>query len=454
MAHSHSNLRFTCAPFLGFGAPNCDSFLGVPTPLNGLADRRLSPILDALAQDEPVIALHGPRSVGKSTLLHIFAASRGVPVLDLDDAATRDAVLANPSVAVGQRTPICLDEYQRAPEVLDAIKARLNREGTLAGTAVLTGSTRHDALPATAQALTGRLHVMTIWPLSQGEISGATEDLVAALREDPEGAVAAPPSSSTTRVEYVDRVCAGGFPLALRRTGSARSRWFDDYVRQSIERDALELGQVRKRQVLRELLGRLAGRTGQVLNLSQASSGLAVDRSTIEEYTRLLEDLFLIQRLPAWGKTLRVRAAAAPKVHVIDSGLAARLMRVTPAKLATLDATALTEFGNLLETFVIGELHKQISWLDEPVTTGHWRTHDGDEVDFVAEFDDGRVLAFEVKANERVPGGDLNGLRKLRDALGERFIAGVAFSTGARSYTYEDRLHVMPIDRLWKPIGT
>ena len=118
MAHSHSNLRFTCAPFLGFGAPNCDSFLGVPTPLNGLADRRLSPILDALAQDEPVIALHGPRSVGKSTLLHIFAASHGVPVLDLDDIATRDAVLANPSVAVGQRTPICLDEYQRAPEVL------------------------------------------------------------------------------------------------------------------------------------------------------------------------------------------------------------------------------------------------------------------------------------------------------------------------------------------------
>ncbi len=432
--------------------PNCDSFLGVSTPLNGLVARRLSPILDVLAQDEPVIALHGPRSVGKSTLLHIFAASRGVPVLDLDDIATRDAVLANPSFAIGQHTPICLDEYQRAPEVLDAIKARLNSEGTLAGTAVLTGSTRHDALPATAQALTGRLHVMTIWPLSQGEISGAIEDLVAALREDPEGTVAAHPSSATTRADYVGRVCAGGFPLALRRTGAARSRWFDDYVRQSIERDALELAQVRKRQVLRELLDRLAGRTGQVLNLSQASSGLAVDRSTIEEYTRLLEDLFLLQRLPAWGKTLRVRAVAAPKVHVVDSGLAARLMRVTPDKLATLDPTALTEFGNLLETFVVGELRKQISWLDSPVTSGHWRTHDGDEVDFVAEFDDGRVLAFEVKANERVAGGDFKGLRKLRDALGPRFISGVVFSAGARSYTYEDRLHAMPIDRLWKPV--
>ena len=101
---------------------------------------------------------------------------------------------------------------------------------------------------------------------------------------------------------------------------------------------------------------------------------------------------------------------------------------------------------------MVGELRKQVSWLDEPVTVGHWRTHDGDEVDCVMEFDDGRVLAFEVKANERVSGGDLKGLRTLRDALGDRFIAGVAFSAGARSYNYEDRIYVMPVDRLWRPI--
>jgi uncharacterized protein len=420
--------------------------------MHGMAARRLSPILDALAHEEPVIALHGPRSVGKSTLLATFAASRGVPVLDLDDNAVRDAVVANPSLAVGEHTPVCLDEYQRAPGVLDAIKARLNTEGTLPGTAVLTGSTRHDALPRTAQALTGRLHVMTIWPLSQGEIGGTTEDLVTALRDDPDGAVAASPSSTTRREDYVERVCAGGFPLALRRAAGSRNRWFDDYVEQSIERDVLELSRVRQRQVLRDLLSRLAGRTGQVLNLSQASDGLGADRKTIEGHTRLLEDLFLIARLPAWGKTLRARATATPKIHVVDSGLAARLMRVTPAKLGTLDSTALSEFGNLLETFVVGELRKQISWLDEPAAGGHWRTQDGDEVDFVIEFDDGRVLAFEVKANERISGADVKGLRKLRNALGDRLIAGVVLNTGVRSYTFEDRLHVMPLDRLWRPV--
>ena len=420
--------------------------------MHGMAARRLSPILDALAREEPVVALHGPRSVGKSTLLATFAASRGVPVLDLDDNAVRDAVVANPSLAVFEHTPVCLDEYQRAPGVLDAIKARLNAEGTLPGTAVLTGSTRHDALPRTAQALTGRLHVMSIWPLSQGEIGGTTEDLVTALRDDPDGAVAAHPSSTTTREDYIERVCAGGFPLALRRAAGSRNRWFDDYVEQSIERDVLELSRVRQRQVLRDLLSRLAGRTGQVLNLSQASDGLGADRKTIEGHTRLLEDLFLIARLPAWGKTLRARATATPKIHVVDSGLAARLMRVTPAKLATLDSTALTEFGHLLETFVVGELRKQISWLDEPAAGGHWRTQDGDEVDFVIEFDDGRVLAFEVKATERISGADFKGLRKLRNALGDRLIAGVVLNTGVRSYTFEDHLHVMPLDRLWRPV--
>ncbi|MFT4188132.1 MAG: AAA family ATPase, partial [Aeromicrobium sp.] len=148
-------------------------------------------MLDTLADDEPVIALHGPRSVGKSTVLRTFAEGKGVQVVDLDDPATRDAVVANVSAAVNVARPLCVDEYQHAPEVLDALKARLNREGASPGTAVVTGSTRHDALPRTAQALTGRLHVMMIWPLSQGELAGVDENLVEALRADPDAAVAA-----------------------------------------------------------------------------------------------------------------------------------------------------------------------------------------------------------------------------------------------------------------------
>jgi predicted AAA+ superfamily ATPase len=417
-----------------------------------LRPRRITPLLDALAAVEPVIALHGPRSVGKSTVLRTFAASRAVSVIDLDDVAVRDAVQANPILTVSGETPLCIDEYHHAPEILDAIKARLNQPPTLPGTAVLTGSTRQDALPSTAQSLTGRIHRINIWPLSQGELDGAPENLIESLRRDPDRTLAAHATSSTTRGDYIERITAGGFPLAVVRRDADRNRWFDNYVRDSILRDASELQRIRQRQLVADLLDRLAGQTAQVLNLSKLTDSLGVDRKTAEEHLRLLEDLFLVVRLPAWGKTLRARATVKPKIHVVDSGLAARLLRITPAKMARLDPTVLTEFGHLLETFVVGELRKHVSWIDEPVTTGHWRTHDKDEVDFVIEFDDGDVLAFEVKAGERITDGDLKGLRKLREALGEKFIAGIAFSTGTRSYTAEDRLHVMPVDRLWRTV--
>jgi len=353
---------------------------------------------------------------------------------------------------VGASTLLCVDEYQRVPDILDAIKARLNREGSLPGTAVITGSTRQDSLPITAQALTGRLHSMTIWPLSQGEIGAVRENLLEALKVDPAGSVQQALTSKTSRADYMERVCAGGLPLALRRTGAARARWFDDFVRASIERDALELGRVRERQAMADLLAYLAAQTGQLLNLSKAANAVGVNRATAEGYLRLLEDLFLIVRLPAWGKTLRSRVSSKPKAHVVDSGLAARLLRLNPEKLAGPDPAALTDFGRLLETFIIGEVRKQASWLSEPVALGHWRTSDGAEVDLVIEYDDGTVIGFEVKANERTRAADFRGLTQLRDALGPRFAAAIILTTGTRSYAYTDRLHVLPLDQLWTPV--
>lgn len=420
--------------------------------LDGFVPRRNSDLLAEQMRIEPVIALHGPRSVGKSTVLRGFAEAVGGSVIDLDGVEVREAVQGNLAATVGVGAPVCIDEYQRVPDVLDALKARLNREGSLPGSAVVTGSTRQDALPVTSQALTGRLHSLVIWPLSQGELGGVRENLLEVLSGDVGAVVQAVPASATTRSEYVDRVCSGGMPLALRRSGAARSRWFDDFVRASVERDAVELSKIRERQALADLLGYVAGQTGQLLNVTAAAEKIGVSRPTAEAHVRLLEDLFLIVRLPAWGKTLRSRVNAKPKVHVVDSGLAARLLRLTPDRLTGIDPTSLTDFGHLLETFVVGELRKQASWLDEPVALGHWRTSDGAEVDLVVEYDDGRVVAFEVKASERAPGKDFRGLAQLRDLLGARFIGGIVLTTGSRSYTYEDRLHVMPIDRLWTPV--
>lgn len=417
--------------------------------VSGMLVRRILPVALERMGDDPVVMIEGPRSVGKSTLLREVAADCGATVLDLDDPATRDAVAADPFTFVGGAKAVCIDEYQRAPIVLDAIKAELNRDSR-PGRFVLTGSTRHDSLPAAAQSLTGRLSRLTIYPLSQGEIAGTSENLVAGLFDGPMATVAAKPSSTTTREDYVNRLIAGGFPMALARsTPPARYRWFDEYVALTLERDVRELSRIRQGQLLAGLLARLAGQTAQILNVDSAARDVGLDPTTTDSYIRLLEAVFLIYRLPAWGKTLGSRAGATPKLHVLDSGIAARLLRLTADKLARRDPAVLTELGHLLETFAVGELLKQASWTDGIAGVGHWRTHDHDEVDLVVERDDGAIVGFEVKAASRVPGDNFRPLRKLRSLAGDSFFAGVALYTGQRSYNFEDRLHVLPIDRIW-----
>jgi len=411
-------------------------------------ERRLTSVIEQRLKTEIVIGLQGARSVGKSTLLRGIATTRGVEVIDLDDPVIRSIVESNIQAFMSGSSPVCIDEYQHVPEVLDAIKAELNKEQR-PGRYVITGSTRYDALPRAAQSLTGRLHMLTVRPLSQGEIGGVHETFVEKSLSEPACLVNSQ-KSKTARIDYVARIVAGGFPMALQRTvGADRNRWFADYVQQTLERDLLGLSMVRQRAKLPQLLEQLAGQTGQLLNIRKAAESIDLEPRTAENYSKLLAAVFLIQLLPAWGQTLRSRAGAKPKLHLVDSGVAAWLMRLTPQRLSLLEPAALAEFGHLLETFVVGEILKQVSWFDDVVNVGHWRTHDGDEIDIVLERADGRVVAMEVKAGSRTISGDLRSLRKFRDALGDRFLGGFLMNTGERSYSPEDRLHVMPIDRLW-----
>jgi predicted AAA+ superfamily ATPase len=222
-------------------------------------------------------------------------------------------------------------------------------------------------------------------------------------------------------------------------------------VRLVIDRDVLELSRIRQRELLPRLLGRLASQTGQILSMGNAARAVGLKPSTAESYTRLLETVFLIHRLPAWGRTLRARAVASPKVHMVDSGLGARLLGLTDVKLARNEPAAVTEFGHLLETFCVNEILKQLSWLDDSRIVGHWRTHDGAEVDVVIEDADGTITGIEIKASGRVTSTDTAGLRALRSTLGKRLRAGIVLHTGPSAYTIDDRIYALPIDRLWTP---
>jgi len=417
--------------------------------LTGLVERRLVEVAAARFAEEPVLVLNGPRTVGKSTMLGQLAERLGRAVIDCDDPATRSAVRADPGRFVESSEPVLIDEYQHVPELLDAIKAQLNRD-LRPGRYVLAGSTRYAAIPAAAQALTGRVDIIPVLPLAQGEIDGAQETFIARLLDV--GGTERPSAElvAATRDEYARRSTSGGMPVALRRPpGRSRSRWFANYVDLVVDKDVMDISRVRQREMLPRLLGQLAARSGQVLNITAAAGAIGLDRSTAENYTKLLEAVFLIHRLPAWGTTLSARIVKHPKVHMVDSGVMAWLLNLTPQKIAQAAPSTLTEYGHLLETFAVGEILKQVSWSDAPVATGYFRTEAGDEVDLVLERDDGQVIAFEIKAGTRVDGDDLRGLRFLKDRLGSRLQESIILYTGEYTYQMDGWIQVVPLCRLW-----
>ncbi|MEU1431249.1 ATP-binding protein [Nocardia sp. NPDC005746] len=416
--------------------------------LTGIAPRRLCNVLQARVAEEPVVVLNGPRTVGKSTLLAHLAAATNRKVIDCDDPATRAAVRNDPGRFVGGDDLVLIDEYQLVPELLDAIKAELNRD-LRPGRYVLAGSTRYSTLPQAGQSLTGRVDILDVLPLSQGEIAGTRESLIHSLLEGDQPDFSGF-TSDTSRDEYARRITSGGMPVALRRPpGRSRNRWFANYLELVLERDVIELSRVRQREMLPRLLEQLAARTAQVLNISTAAQNIGMEKSSAENYVRLLEAVFLVHRLPAWGTTLGSRIARQPKLHVVDSGVAAWLLGLTPGKIAAADPAVLTQYGHLTETFAVGEILKQLSWWDAPVTVGHFRTGTGDEVDLVVEADDGCVIAFEFKAGTRIHGEDLRGIRALRTKLGNRLTTSIILYTGPHAYRHEEGSLVLPLDSLW-----
>lgn len=204
-------------------------------------------------------------------------------------------------------------------------------------------------MPELSAHLAGRVHLLSLFPFSEGEIDGVSEDLVETLVFGDPAGVVGPARVGAPREDYIARAVRGGFPIAVaRRSEAARQRWFDDYVVTVLERDVAGLAQLRQREQLPRLLRHLASRTGQLLNVTAAAEAAGLDRGTAAGYLALLEAVFLVRVLPAWGTTLRRRTSTAPKVHVVDSGLAAQLLGLSAARLARVDPAAMSELGHLL----------------------------------------------------------------------------------------------------------
>jgi len=402
------------------------------------AEARLA---DALA-DTRVVAVTGARQSGKSTLVKRALRTRpGAKERRLDRPSELQAARADPERFVRHDGLLVIDEVQRAPELMLAIKAEVD-DDPRPGRFLLTGSARLLGLRNLPDALVGRMETIELWPFSQGEIERTTDDFVDRVFEEE-------PSLDSGGLEsrqgYAERISRGGFPEAIRRDEGRRSRFFAAYVNDMIDRDVRQLADIQRRDALRLLLKAMAARAGQLLSVDGLASDLRLPTSTVERYLTLFEEVFLIKRLPAWSASTTPRAVQMRKVLFVDTGLCAHLVGRTTKRLLKDDVA----IGPLLENFVLGELARQLEWSQTHATIHHYRTRDGNEVDCVLEAADGRLVGFEVKAGETVRTDDFASLRHLQQRIGERFHLGVVFHTGQRTLPFGERLLAVPIDSIW-----
>jgi hypothetical protein len=409
----------------------------------------------ALASFRAVV-VNGPRQAGKTTLAGELAGTHGATVVTLDDSSLYEACVADPKAFLdAYPRPLFIDEFQRAGDSLvRAVKAAVDAERA-PGQFLLTGSSRFLTTAGLSESLAGRAVIIDLWPYTQGEADelGPDSDALLGRLFEPTTKFAQVNIPYPSRSDYLQRVCRGGFPEVHELPPAARPVWFEAYLTTILERDVPLVARGRHLGELPRLLRLAAARTSQELNLVSLAAEIAIDRTALSKnYLPLLESIYLLRQLPAWSRNLTARVVKHAKAYIADSGLASSLLGVDPDGLTLPNAPTL---GPLVETFVVNELLRQLSFMAGPrATLYHFRSPDGPEVDVVAEAPDGRVVALEVKASTTVGQGDFKHLNLLRDRLdqvGQPFVNGVVTYLGDKVLTFGDRLTALPLCHLWFP---
>ena len=368
---------------------------------------------------------------------------RGYAYFSFDDDVTLAAAKADPVGFVGDLPErVVLDEVQRAPGIFPTLKAAVDRRRT-PGRFLLTGSANVLLLPALADSLAGRLGLLRLHPLAQCELADHEPQFLDLLFNNGFKAH----KYDRLGKGLAERIAAGGYPAALARTtGRRRSAWYRDYIETLVQRDVRHLARIASLDALPRLLALAAGQTARLINISDLASPCQLSRPTIRDYVTLLEQVFLIDELPPWHSNRLSRLIKTPKLHIGDTGLACTLLGIDAAGLWQ-DRNLL---GQLLETFVYQEVRRHASWHDGEIRFSHYRDKDGAEVDLVLERGSGQVAGIEVKAAATVTAADFRGLRKLKEAAGRKFTAGVVLYDGETSAGFGEGMHAIPIRTLWE----
>jgi predicted AAA+ superfamily ATPase len=408
-----------------------------------LIPRSIRPLIVEGIEDSRIVFVGGARQVGKTTLVSDIAKhEQPMATFTLDDHATREAAISDPAGFVADLPgPAFIDEVHRAPDLLLELKKAVDAD-TVPGRFVITGSANvltskriHDALP-------GRIDRVDMWPLAQSEIRGGSLNVADELFSGRAPQIAGAPSG---RAAFAEVIAQGGYPEArLREPGRRRDRWFANYISGTLGRDLTELADVRRVDDAERLLRLLATQSANLLSYRSVGSRLDMHHDTVKAYVALLEQMFLVKRLPAWRPGLGAREASTPKLYICDSGLLAHLLGASIERIKNDDQVT----GKLCETFVAGELLRHASWSQEQPRLFHYQ-RDREDVDLVLENNRGQVVGVEVKAAATLRRSDWKWLAKLADARGDSFSAGMVVYAGEQTIPLGNRLWAVPYSGLW-----
>jgi hypothetical protein len=390
--------------------------------------------------DTPVVLIVGPRRAGKTTLVRKMAEA-GRTYITLDDQTVLDAARSDPTGFIRGLDHAVVDEIQRAPDMLLAIKKTVD-EDYRPGRFLLTGSANVLTLPRVADSLAGRMETIRMLPLARAEISGATptflERLFAGKLERDIDTIVGD--------DLIRLALLGGFPEAISRDSERRRQdWARSYLTSVLTRDLRDIADIEKLTELPKFVRLLAEHSGQLVNYSQFGAGINVSHKTGQRYVALLEQVFLVATLQPWFTNALKRIVKTPKLHFLDSGLLAA------ARGLSFDRVKANRelFGALLESFVFSEILKLMSASDMRLTPYHFRDQQMHEVDIVLERDDGMIVGVEVKASATVKSSDFAGLRTLAEACKKRFAYGVVLYDSADLVPFGERLAAAPLSCLW-----
>ena len=402
-------------------------------------------IAEALT-DTPVVLVAGPRQAGKTTLVRQIA-EQGRRYLTLDDELTLLSARDDPVGMIRSLDRAVIDEIQRAPQLLLAIKKSVD-EDRRPGRFLLTGSANLMALPAVADSLAGRMETLALLPLSQSEMGGSTANWIDAAFSGriPFSGRILKADVPTLGEKLVELVLTGGYPEAISRTTARRRTiWARQYIDAIIQRDVRDVASIEKLDQLPRFLRCLAQVSGQMCNYTHLGGQVGLDGKTAARYVGVFEQMYLLKRIDVWARNRLNRVIKTPKLQFIDSGLLATLIDLGVAEVRQ----DRNRFGNVLEAFAYSELLKHTTTAEGDYRLLYYRDIDKFEVDIVIENAAGQLVGVEVKAAATVKEADLRGLRKLASVAGDQFKMGVLLYDGTEMMPLGDRLWAAPLSSLW-----